>query len=135
MISLNRRAEKQVLDALLANSGVMSVYGRNKIFQGFAAPNTLANLNEYVLIQRISANALDRATDGTETNKLRRVRIQIDISDIDYVKMVNRAEMTMGALETAFPSSIDGDTYGTVTAGQKVFNVCSIDVILTESEV
>ena len=135
MISIARRAEKQCVDAILADSRITTIYGRSKIFQGFVAPNTQSTIKEYILIKRISAVALDRATDGTKTNSLRRVRLQVDISDVDYTKMVQRAEIVMDVLETNFPSSIDGDTYGTVEAGQNVFNVCSIDVILTETEV
>ena len=135
MISLARRAEKKCVDALLADPRVKDIYGAGKIFQGFVAANTQASIKEYVLIQRISAVALDRATDGTKTNSLRRVRLQLDVSDLVYTKMVERAEIIMDVLETNFPSAIDGDTYGIVESGQNVFNVCSIDVILTETEV
>ena len=74
-------------------------------------------------------------SDGTKTNKLRKVRLQVDIADVNYTGMVDMSEMVMDVLETAFPSSVDGDTYGTVSAGQKIFNVCSVDLILYETEV
>ena len=135
MISIARRAEKRCVDALLADDRIKKIYGSTKIFQGFVAPNTQATIKEYILLRRISSVALDRVSDGTKTNSLRRVRLQVDVSDIDYAKMVERAEIVMDVLETNFPSSIDGDTYGTDEAGQAVFNVCSIDVILTETEV
>lgn len=135
MISVNRRAEKRCVDALLSDVNIRRIYSSTKIFQGYAAPNTLGTLNEFVLLQRISAVTLDRATDGTITDTLRRVRLQVDVSDTDYGKMVIRSELVRSVLERAFPSCVDDDTYGTISAGQKIFNVCSIDIILTESEV
>lgn len=134
MIPINHRAEKVVIDALLNSEDVVKIYTNKRIFQGFAAPNTLSSVKEYILVQRVSSVALDRVLDGTATNKLRKVRIQIDVSDIDYTKMVARAEKVMQVLEDKFPSCVDGDTFGTVLVGQTVFNVCSIDVIINESE-
>ena len=136
MISLARRAEKQCIDALLSSPEILKIYGATGVFQGFVAPNTLESRKEYIYVKRISAVSLDRGcVDGTPTGKLRRVRLQVDVSDSDYVKMVERSELVRSVLTKAFPPCIDGDTYGTAVNGQKVMNVSSIDVILIESEV
>lgn len=135
MTPAKRRAEKLCIDALLASERVAEHFNKSAMFQGFVAPNTLATLDRYILLKRVDGVTLDRVTDGTKTNKLRRVRLQVDIADVNYVGMVDMSEMVMDVLETAFPSAVDGDTYGTVSAGQKVFNVCSVDLILYETEV
>lgn len=135
MIPVDRRAEKLCVDALLSDEKVLIEFGRSKIFQGFVAPNSLASLSRFIKLQRISDYTLDRVTDGTTTDRLRRVRLQIDVSEIGYDEAVRLSEMVRGVLESAFPSSISGGTYGTVSVGQKVFNVFSTDIILYETEV
>lgn len=136
MISLDRRAEMQCINALLSSPEIQKIYGAKKIFQGFVAPKTLSSNREYIYLKRIDSVSLDRGcVDGTPTDKLRRVRIQIDVSDISYPNMVNRSELVRGVITETIPNAIDGDTYGTTTIGDKTWNVCSIDVILTESEV
>ena len=134
MISLANRAEKQCVDTLLADSRITSIYGTTKIFQGYVAPNTLATYNEYIYLRRISGVVLDQCTDGTPSDKLRRVRLQIDVSDVDYAKMITRSELVRSVMTASFPDCIDGDTYGTITNGTKAWNVSSIDVFLNESE-
>lgn len=135
MTPANRRVEKLCIDALLSSDRVAEHFKRTSVFQGFVAPNTLASLERYILLKRVDSISLDRVSDGTKTNKLRKVRLQVDIADVNYTGMVDMSEMVMDVLETAFPSSVDGDTYGTVSAGQKIFNVCSVDLILYETEV
>lgn len=135
-VSVARRAEKLCVDALLASSAITSIYGTTKIFQGYVKPETLASCTAYIYLRRISANVLDRACiDGTPTDKLRRVRLQVDVSDTSYTNMITRSELVRSVLTDAFPDCIDGDTYGTASSGQTVWNVCSVDVILIESEV
>ena len=135
-ISANRRAEKLCVDALLASTAITNIYGTTKIFQGFVKPDTLASCTAYIYLRRISAVSLDRGCiDGTPTDKLRRVRLQIDVSDQSYSNMITRSELVRSVLTDAFPDCIDGDTYGTTAYGQTVWNVTSIDVILIESEV
>ena len=136
MVSIANRAEKQAVDALLADADVLAIYGASRIFQGYVAPNTLTSTNEYVYLRRIDSVSIDRGcVDDTRTDRLRRVRLQVDVSDTNYTNMVARSEIVRAALTSRFPDCIDGDTYGTATVGTKVFNVTSIDVILTESEV
>jgi hypothetical protein len=136
MINLERRAEKQCIDALLSDPTLAKIYGAKGIFQGYVAPNTLESRKEYLYVKRISAVSLDRGcVDGTPSGNLRRVRLQVDVSDVNYVNMVERSELVRRVLTKAYPPCIDGDTYGIVQNGQKVMNVSSIDVILIESEV
>lgn len=133
MIPVQFRAEKLCMDALLANPDIMRIYGKDLVYQGYAEPNTLARVDSYVLIHRISANKVDGNTTGEGADQLRRVRLQIDVLDTRYSDMVRRAEKIKEILNIAFPSCIDGDTYGTDGRGQKVFNVCSIDALIWES--
>ena len=134
MIRGDRRAEKVCMDALLASPEILGIYGKEKIFQGYAAPNTLGTLDAYILIHRLDSITLDRVAGRVKTDKLRRVRLQVDVSDTDYGDMVSRSELVRDVLETAYQSCVDGDSDGTVSVGQKIFNVCSIDLLLTESE-
>lgn len=134
MIPNEFRAEKLVMDRLLGDPDMMQIYGKNNIYQGYAAPNTLATVEAYILIRRISGFDVAQDLTGEGANKLRRVRLQIDVSDTRYSDMVRRAEKVKEILNSAFPSCIDGDTYGTEGRGQKIFNVCSIDVLIFESE-
>lgn len=131
----DRRAEKRAVDALLKSEAIASEFKRTSIFQGFVAPNTMASLQRYILLKRVDSIALDRVIDTTKCNKLRKVRLQVDVAEMDYSEMVKLSEMVMDVLETAFPSSVDGEVYGTVSVAQDVFNVCSIDIILYETEV
>lgn len=121
------------MDALLANADVMRFFGKDLVYQGYAEPNTLARVDSYVLIKRIDANKVDGTLTGNGADKLRRVRLQIDVSHTRYSDMVRRAEMIKEILNDNFPSCVDGDTYGTDGRGQKVFNVCSIDALIWES--
>lgn len=133
MIPARNRAEKRVNDLLKSDPEITEIYSPNVIFQGFIEPNTLAARDAFVLIKRISSTVEGGGLiDGTPSDNLRRVRIQIDVSDVRYSDMANKSEKIRGCLEAAFPSCVDGDTYGTVTIGQKVFNVTSIDVLMTE---
>lgn len=136
-MQLSNRAEQKCMVALLNDTEVQKIYGKTKIFMGYAAPGTVATFNEYLLLRRISGNILDGpCTTDTPTDRLRRVRVQIDVSDISYTNMVSRSELVRDVISReCFDSYIDGDTYGTITNGTKVWNVTSMDVILTESEV
>lgn len=123
------------MSALLDDETVSSLYGKSKIFHGYAAPNTLGTLDSYVLVHRIDSLTLDAGViDGTITDKLRRVRLQVDVADVSYERMVERSEIVKDALERKFPSCIDSDTNGVAVIGQKVWNVCSVDIIIIESE-
>lgn len=133
MIPAKKRAEKLCMDALLKNAEVFSIYGRDHIYQGYVEPNTLASTNQYILIKRIDSIVQDPTTTGIGADRLRRVRLQIDVCDTRYTDMVRRAELIGDVLNKAFPSCLDGDTYGTGGRGQKVFNVASLDVIIFES--
>lgn len=133
MIPSEYRAEKLCMDALLASPDVMAIYGKDKIYQGYVEPNTLARVDYYVLIRRIDGHKVDATTTGEGADQLRRVRVQIDVSDTRYSDMVRRAELIKEVLNNRFPSCIDGDEYGTDGQGQKVFNVCSIDALIFES--
>lgn len=133
MIPVERRAEKLCMDALLASPEIMQIYGKDHVYQGFVEPNTLATLDHYVLVKRIDANVMDKTVTGIGADRLRRVRLQIDVSDTRYSDMVRRSALICDILNKVFPSCIDGDTYGTDGRGQKVFNVCSLDVIIFES--
>lgn len=133
MVPGKNRAERRIIDALKNDPEITRIYSPNSIFQGYMVPNTLSALDSYVLVKRISSSVRGGGLiDGTESDNLRRVRVQIDVSDIRYSDMANKSEKIRGCLEAAYPSSIDGDTYGTVTIGQKVFNVTSIDVLMDE---
>lgn len=133
MIPVERRAEKLCVDALLASKQVLSIYGKDHIYQGYVEPNTLSTLDKYVLIKRISSQVCDKTVTGIGADRLRRVRLQVDVSDTRYSDMVRRSGLICEILNNVFPSCIDGDTYGTDGRGQKVFNVCSLDVIIYES--
>lgn len=133
MIPLERRAEMLVMQALLNDKDVMSVYERNQIYQGFVEPNTLATYDRYVLVKRISSISQAQTTTGEGADMLRRVRLQIDVLDTRYSDMVRYSEMISGILNDNFPSCMEGSNYGTDGRGQKVFNVCSLDVIIYES--
>lgn len=133
MIPVEYHAEKLCMDALLANTEMRRIYGKDRIYQGYVEPNTLARVDSYVLIRRISSTTQDATTTGEGADQLRRVRLQIDVSDTRYSDMVRRAEIIKEILNNRFPSCIDGDEYGTDGRGQKVFNVCSIDAIIYES--
>lgn len=133
MIPWEYRADKVVMDVLLADPELMAIYGKENIYQGYAEPNTLARVDAYILVQRISAVPLDKTSTGEGADQLRRVRLQIDVSDTRYSDMVRRAEKIKGLLSENFPDCIDGDSYGTDGRGQKVFNVCSIDALVFES--
>lgn len=133
MIPVQNRAEKKCMDALLANAELMSIYGKDTIYQGYVEPNTLARVDSYVLIRRVDSNRVDENATGEGADQLRRVRLQIDVSDTRYSDMVRRAELIKEILNNSFPSCVDGDEYGTDGRGQKVFNVCSIDAIIFES--
>ena len=126
-------AEKQVYDALLANEEVRRIYGPSKIFQGYVAPNTLASSEEYVYISRVSDVTLDKGLD-TIGDTLRRVRIQVDVCDVEYSRMADRSALIRDVLRNAFPSSLDGSTRGTVASGQTVWNVTSLDIIIYEKD-
>lgn len=135
MIVGDKRAESKCLKALLDDAAVTGLYGKSGIFHGYAAPNSLATLDSYVLIHRIDSVTLDAGViDGTITDKLRRVRLQVDVADVSYQRMVERSEIIKDALERKFPSCIDSDTNGVAVIGQKVWNVCSVDIIIIESE-
>lgn len=133
MIPEQNRAEKLVMDALLSNAEMIKIYGKNNIYQGYVEPNTLAREDAYILIQRIDGQPVDKNTTGEGADQLRRVRVQVDVSDTRYSDMVRRSEMIKGLLNDRFPSCIDDETYGTDGRGQKVFNVCSIDLLIYES--
>lgn len=132
MIPVKNRAEKRCIDALLSDEAIVGIYGKNNIYMGYAAPNTLASVDCYILVRRIDASDVAPTTTGRGADCLRRVRVQIDVWDTRYSDMVRRAEMVKGALNMVFPSCIDGDTYGVEGRGQKNFNVCSIDAIIYE---
>ena len=105
MIVGDKRAESKCLKALLDDATVMGLYGKSGIFHGYAAPNSLATLDFYVLIHRIDSVTLDAGViDGTITDKLRRVRLQVDVADVSYQRMVERSEIIKDALERKFPS-------------------------------
>lgn len=136
-MQLSNRAEQKCMVALLNDASVQAIYGKKKIFMGYAAPGTATTFNEYILIRRISGNSLDGpCTSDTPTDNLRRVRIQIDISDVSYTNMISRSELVRDVISRECDqSSVDGDTYGTITNGNTVWNVTSVDIFLTESEV
>lgn len=133
MIPLERRAEMLCIQALLGSRDVMAVYQRDQIYQGYVEPNTLATYERYILVKRISSLTPAKTTTGEGADDLRRVHLQIDILDTRYSDMVRYSEMICGALNYKFPSCIEGDVYGTDGRGQKVFNVCSLDVVIYES--
>lgn len=133
MIPVTRRAEKLCMDTLLCNEAVRKLYGRDHIYQGFVEPNTLTTLNNYILIKRIDSSVMDKTCTGIGTGRLNRVRLQVDICDTRYSDMARKAALVCEILNDAFPSCVDGETYGTDGRGQKIFNVCSIDVIIWES--
>lgn len=133
MIPLDRRAEMLCMQALLNDDELMSVYERQQIYQGYVEPNTLASYDRYILVKRISAISEAKTTTGEGADMLRRVRLQIDILDTRYSDMVRYSELVCKVLNEYFPSCIEGDTYGTDGRGQKVFNACSLDVIIYES--
>lgn len=130
----DRAAEKLCMDTLLRNEAVVAIYGRDRIYQGYVAPNTLASTNAYLLIQRVDAVTQDRSTGTPDAHDtLRLVRVQVDVSDVSYTDMKVRSELIKEVLKQRFDSCIDGDTYGTAGIGQKVFNVLSIDLNIYES--
>lgn len=125
-------AEKQIFDVLYSNKELFSIYGNN-MFLGSVTPNILSSVPAYLFVQRISGTTLDsNYVDGTPGDQLRRVRIQVDIADVDYTNMTKRSLIVRSAVKGAFPSSIDSDTSGYVAVGQKIFEVCSLDLVLTE---
>lgn len=125
-------AEKQIFDVLYNNKELFSIYGNN-MFLGSVTPNVLSSVPAYLFVQRISGTTLDsNYVDGTPGDQLRRVRIQVDIADVDYTNMTKRSLIVRSAVKGAFPSSIDSDTSGYVAVGQKIFEVCSLDLVLTE---
>ena len=126
-------AEKQVYEAILLDEEAQKIYGVSKIFQGYAAPNSLASLSEYLYITRVSDVSLDRNLD-TPGDTLRRVRLQIDVCDVNYGRMVERSKIIRRVLKQSFPSCIDGSTKGVVSSGDVVWNVTSIDIILFEED-
>lgn len=133
MIPVQFRAEKLCMDVLLANPEIMAIYGKNRIYQGYVEANTLTRLDYYILIKRIDGIKQDATTTGSGADRLRRVSVQIDVSDTRYSDMVRRAEMIKEILNEAFPSCVIDDAYGTDGRGQKVFNVCSIDAHIWEA--
>lgn len=133
MIPANNRAEKLCMDALLKSKEVRAIYAKEIIYQGYAEPNTLASTDRFILIKRIDSVMQDPTTTGEGADQLRRVRLQVDVCEVRYSDMVRHAELICKVLNEAFPSCLDGDTYGTDGRGQKVFNVASLDVIIFES--
>lgn len=125
--------EKKVYEAIIENTELKNIYGQNKVFQGYVAPNSLAHLSEYVYITRVSDVSLDRTLD-TVGDTLRRVRLQIDVCDLNYENMAERSRIIKNVLKTKFPSCIDGSTKGVVSVGTRVWNVTSIDIILFEED-
>lgn len=133
MIPLERRAEMLCMQALLGDEELMAIYERQQIYQGYVEPNTIASYDRFILVKRISAVSLAKTTTGEGADMLRRVRLQVDILDTRYSDMVRFSELVCKVLNEHFPSCIEGDVYGTDGRGQKVFNVCSLDVIIYES--
>lgn len=133
MIPIERRAEMLCMDALLGSRDVMAIYDSRHVYQGYVEPDTFTTLDRYVLIKRIDSLSKGQTTTGEGADMLRRVRLQVDVLDVRYADMVRYSEMICGVLNENFPSCLDGETYGTSRRGQKVFNVCSLDVILYES--
>lgn len=133
------RAEKLVYDALVKSDVISDIYKNGRffsVFQSYVAPNSLASLKEYILIDRISAVSLDSDyIDGTRGDTLRRVLLQIDVCDLSYDNVVVRAELVKDVLKDAFGCCIDSERVGYVDFGKQVWNVVSIDINLTESEV
>ena len=125
-------AEKRVYDVLNSDEDVKSIY-EDRIFQGYVAPNSLSTMSSYIYISRVSDVSLDRNLD-TPGDTLRRVRVQIDICDINYSDMVTRSFIVRRLLRRVFPSCIDGSTKGIVSFGQKTWIVTSIDLILFEED-
>lgn len=127
-------AEMLCINTLLGNEEVRAIYGRDWIFQGYVAPNTLASTSAYLLVKRIDAVTQDRSTGTPDAHDtLRLVRVQVDVSDVSYTDMKIRAELIKEVLKQRFDSCIDSETYGTAGIGQKVFNVMSIDLNIYES--
>lgn len=134
-MELKNRVEKFVRDAIINDPVLKKTFPSKKVFLGYAAPNTLSSLNEYILIQRIGSTTLDNDyIDGTLGDTLRRVRLQIDVSNVAYEKCVEHSEKIKMVLKTKFPSCIEDETMGYTEIGQKVWVVSSIDIFLTESE-
>lgn len=125
-------AEKQVYDAILADENLKARY-KNRIFQGFVAPDSLASVPSYIYVTRISDTALDRNLDMLG-DTLRRVRLQVDVCDVSYAEMAVRSREVRDVLRRNFPSCIEGSSKGMFNSGQTVWNVTSIDVILFEEE-
>lgn len=134
-MQIENRVEKFVRDAIINDPVLKKTYTSKKVFMAYAAPNSLSSFNEYILIQRISTVTLDTGyTDGTKGDTLRRVRLQIDVNDVDYENCIRRSEQVKSVLKTKFPSCLEDETMGYTELGQKVWVVSSIDIFLTESE-
>lgn len=134
MFPPSRAAERLCMDTLLGNEDVRAIYGRDRIYQGYVAPNTLASTDAYLFLQRVSADSKDHSIDNPEANDtLRLVRVQLDVADVSYTNMKSRGELVKDVLKQRFDSCVDSETYGTAGIGQKVFNVLSIDLLIFES--
>lgn len=125
-------AEQAAYTALMANEEVRNFY-EGRVYQSYVAPNSLASLSSYILLSRVSDVALDRTCD-TVGDTLRRVRLQVDVCDVDYSRMVEKSRLVRNVLRLAFPSCVDGSTKGVISSGQTVWNVTSIDIILFEED-